>query len=143
MIIRVSRLCFLATQANDEPHISLMTFSYYTTPVEDVIVFTMRRDTKKYQQIVNNHKVNEYMPYNMRCGQGCCCWWWWSNSVVVPLSFDHRIDQVGMSVADDDDLLVSFLHIYLSFDSLIEKYYHDYLLYNRWQYWFMTSLIWI
>ena len=70
MIIRVSRLCFLATQANDEPHISLMTFSYYTTPVEDVIVFTMRRDTKKYQQIVNNHKVNEYIPYNMRCGQG-------------------------------------------------------------------------
>ena len=58
MIIRVSRLCFLATQANDEPHISLMTFSYYTTPEEDVIVFTMRRDTKKYQQIMNNHKVD-------------------------------------------------------------------------------------
>lgn len=55
--------------------------------------------------------------------------------MVVPLSFDHRVDQVGMSVADDDDdLLVSCLHICLFYDSIIEKCYHDYLLYNRWQY---------
>ena len=119
MIIRVSRLCFLATQANDEPHISLMTFSYYTTPVEDVIVFTMRRDTKKYQQIVNNHKVNEYIPYNMRCGQGRW-WWWWmmmmdDNDDRTPWLFPcpSTIESIKLAWVLRMIMMICWYHVYI------------------------------
>lgn len=47
--------CFLATQNDGEPHLSLMRFTYYQQ--DEVVILTTRRNTKKYNQIVNNPKV--------------------------------------------------------------------------------------
>ena len=49
------RQCFLATQHDGEPHLSLMRFTYYQQ--DEVIILTTRRNTKKYNQIVSNPKV--------------------------------------------------------------------------------------
>ena len=52
---RISRLCFLATQSDGEPHLSLMNFTYVRE--EEVIVLSTRRNTKKFVQIAENPKV--------------------------------------------------------------------------------------
>lgn len=52
---RISRLCFLATQSNGEPHLSLMNFTYVQE--EEVIVLSTRRNTKKFEQITESPKV--------------------------------------------------------------------------------------
>lgn len=52
---RASKLCFLATQCDGEPHLSLMNFTYFQR--DEVIILCTRRDTKKYNQIVKNTKV--------------------------------------------------------------------------------------
>ena len=51
----MSRLCFLATQNDGEPHLSLMNFTYYQE--EEIIILCTRRNTKKFTQILNNPKV--------------------------------------------------------------------------------------
>ena len=53
--LETTRMCFLATQADGEPHLSLMRFSYYQP--DEVIILTTRRNTKKFAQIVDNSKV--------------------------------------------------------------------------------------
>ena len=45
----MSKLCFLATVSGNEPHLSLMNFTYYQQ--DEVLIFTTRRDTKKFKQI--------------------------------------------------------------------------------------------
>jgi uncharacterized pyridoxamine 5'-phosphate oxidase family protein len=53
---RGSRLCFLATESNGEPHLSLMNFTYVQKG-ESLILCT-KKNTKKYGHIMKNHKVN-------------------------------------------------------------------------------------
>ena len=48
-LLNISKLCFLATVSGSEPHLSLMNFTYYQP--DEVLIFTTRRDTKKFQQI--------------------------------------------------------------------------------------------
>jgi len=48
-LLKSSRLCFLATQADGEPHISLMNFTYHQD--EEVIIMCTRRNTKKFDQM--------------------------------------------------------------------------------------------
>lgn len=50
-----SRLCFLATQCDGEPHLSLMNFTYHQQG--EVIILCTRRNTKKFAQIMKNTKV--------------------------------------------------------------------------------------
>ncbi len=52
---RLSRLCFLATQQEGEPHLSLMNFTYYQE--EDIVIICTRRNTKKFAQLYRNPKV--------------------------------------------------------------------------------------
>eukprot|EP01031_Cornospumella_fuschlensis_P028481 gene28481-34379_t len=54
-LLRCSKLCFLATQNDGEPHLSLMNFTY-DRPTESIILCT-RRNTKKFAQIASNRKV--------------------------------------------------------------------------------------
>lgn len=54
-VLKASKLCFLATNENNEPHLSLMNFTYVAA--KEVIVLCTRRDTKKFSQIVSNPKV--------------------------------------------------------------------------------------
>lgn len=54
-VLRASRLCFLATNDNQEPHLSLMNFTYVQK--EETIVLCTRRDTKKFGQLTTNPKV--------------------------------------------------------------------------------------
>eukprot|EP01038_Epipyxis_sp_PR26KG_P011010 gene11010-14787_t len=54
-LLRSSRLCFLATQSDGEPHLSLMNFTYYHE--QEVIIVCTRRNTKKFNQILQNRKV--------------------------------------------------------------------------------------
>lgn len=48
-VLSVTRLCFLATQSEGIPHLSLMNFTYYQN--EEIIIMCTRRDTKKFGQI--------------------------------------------------------------------------------------------
>lgn len=48
-LLNISKLCFLATVSGNEPHLSLMNFTYYQP--DEVLIFTTRRNTKKFQQI--------------------------------------------------------------------------------------------
>ena len=53
-------LCFLATSSGDEPHLSLMRFTYMrslTEPGSEVLVMSTRRDTKKFKLFMANKQV--------------------------------------------------------------------------------------
>ena len=54
-LLKASRLCFLATQAEGEPHLSLMNFTYYQK--EEVIIMCTRRNTKKFEQMTSSNSV--------------------------------------------------------------------------------------
>ena len=54
-VLRTSKLCYLATQNDGNPHLSLMNFTYCRK--EEVIILSTRRNTKKFYQIVENPKV--------------------------------------------------------------------------------------
>lgn len=54
-LLLASRLCFLATQADGEPHLSLMNFTYYQA--EELIIFATRRNTKKFDQMMECNSV--------------------------------------------------------------------------------------
>lgn len=54
-ILNASRLAFLATTQDNTPHLSLMNFTYYQ--LEESIIISTRRDTKKFQQIQENPKI--------------------------------------------------------------------------------------
>ena len=54
-VLRTSKLCYLATQSDGNPHLSLMNFTYCRK--EEVIILSTRRNTKKFYQIVENPKV--------------------------------------------------------------------------------------
>jgi general stress protein 26 len=46
-LLKSARLCYLATQDEGEPHLSLMRFTYYQA--EEAIILTTRRNTKKFE----------------------------------------------------------------------------------------------
>ena len=54
-ILQISKLCHLATCTDNEPHLSLMNFTYYQ--LDEVIILCTRRNTKKYFQLLNCKKV--------------------------------------------------------------------------------------
>lgn len=54
-ILSISKLCHLATCTDNEPHLSLMNFTYYQS--DEVIILCTRRNTKKYFQLLNCKKV--------------------------------------------------------------------------------------
>ena len=54
-VLRTSKLCYLATQSEGNPHLSLMNFTYCRD--KEVIILSTRRNTKKFCQIVENPKV--------------------------------------------------------------------------------------
>ena len=54
-LLNASRLCHLGTQNNNDPHLSLMNFTYYQE--EEILILTTRKDTKKYKHMVNCNKV--------------------------------------------------------------------------------------
>lgn len=54
-VLRTSRLCYLATQSDGNPHLSLMNFTYCRD--KEVIILSTRRNTKKFYQIVENPSV--------------------------------------------------------------------------------------
>jgi len=54
-LLKASRLCFLATTANDEPHLSLMNFTYHQE--EEIIIMCTRRNTKKFEQMTASSSV--------------------------------------------------------------------------------------
>ena len=49
-LLNASRLCHLATQDNNDPHLSLMNFTYHQE--EEILIMTTRKNTKKYEQMV-------------------------------------------------------------------------------------------
>lgn len=55
-ILRASKLCYLATALEGEPHLSLMNFTYHQ--LEEVILMSTRRDTKKFALLEANPKVS-------------------------------------------------------------------------------------
>ena len=54
-ILQATRLCYLATHDNQEPHLSLMNFTYIQN--REIIVLCTRRSTKKFKQLSANPKV--------------------------------------------------------------------------------------
>ncbi len=50
-LLNASRLCFLGTSESNEPHLSLMNFTYYKEM--ECIIMGTRRDTKKYEQMLS------------------------------------------------------------------------------------------
>lgn len=53
-------LCFLATSNDSAPHLSLMRFSFSSAlddPEKEVVIVSTRRNTKKYQFILENKEV--------------------------------------------------------------------------------------
>ena len=54
-VLRTSKLCYLATQSDGNPHLSLMNFTYCRD--KEVIILSTRRNTKKYYQIIENPSV--------------------------------------------------------------------------------------
>ena len=48
-LLKLSKLCFLATVNDSEPHLSLMNFTYFQQ--DEVLIVCSRRDTKKYFQL--------------------------------------------------------------------------------------------
>lgn len=54
-VLRTSKLCYLATQSDGNPHLSLMNFTYCRK--EEVLILSTRRNTKKFYQIIENPKV--------------------------------------------------------------------------------------
>lgn len=48
-LLQISKLCFLATINESEPHLSLMNFTYYQP--DEVMIVCTRRNTKKYEHI--------------------------------------------------------------------------------------------
>jgi len=54
-LLCASRLCFLATAEVNNPHLSLMNFTY--SRQGDQIILATRRETKKYEQILSSANV--------------------------------------------------------------------------------------
>lgn len=54
-VLKNSKLCYLATCYDGSPHLSLMNFTYFQG--EEVIILSTRRNTLKFQQIIENPKV--------------------------------------------------------------------------------------
>ena len=50
-----TRLCFMASQQDSEPHLCLMNFTYHHE--EEILILCTRRDTKKFLQLVENPSV--------------------------------------------------------------------------------------
>ena len=48
-LLEASQLCFLSTSTNNDPHLSLMNFTYYQK--EEIVIMCTQRDTKKFRQI--------------------------------------------------------------------------------------------
>ncbi|CAN0237439.1 unnamed protein product, partial [Phaeothamnion confervicola] len=54
-LLEASSLCFLSTFSDDHPHLSLMNFTYFQA--EEIIIFSTRRDTKKFDLVERGHNV--------------------------------------------------------------------------------------
>lgn len=54
-LLKKERVCFLATSLHDQPHLSLMNFTFL--PEEGLIILSSRRNTKKVTNILNNPQV--------------------------------------------------------------------------------------
>ena len=54
-LLEASQLCFLSTSHNNDPHLSLMNFTYYQP--DEVIILCTKRETKKFRQIVKSNTV--------------------------------------------------------------------------------------
>lgn len=51
-LLEKSTVCFLATSLHDQPHLSLMNFTFL--PSEELLILSSRKDTKKFHNILNN-----------------------------------------------------------------------------------------
>lgn len=54
-LLEASQLCFLSTSHNNDPHLSLMNFTYYQP--DEVIILCTKRETKKFRQIIKSNTV--------------------------------------------------------------------------------------
>lgn len=54
-LLRASQLCFLSTSYGNDPHLSLMNFTYYQE--DEVVIMATKRDTKKFRQILQSNTV--------------------------------------------------------------------------------------
>jgi hypothetical protein len=54
-LLQASQLCFLSTSFGNDPHLSLMNFTYYQE--EEVVIMATKRDTKKFRQITRSNTV--------------------------------------------------------------------------------------
>ena len=54
-LLNASQLCFLSTSFGNDPHLSLMNFTYYQP--EEVVIMCTKRDTKKFRQIMQSSSV--------------------------------------------------------------------------------------
>ena len=54
-LLEASQLCFLSTSHNNDPHLSLMNFTYYQK--DEVVILCTKRDTKKFRQIIKSNTV--------------------------------------------------------------------------------------
>ena len=54
-LLNASQLCFLSTSYGNDPHLSLMNFTYYQE--EELVIMCTKRDTKKFRQIVKSNTV--------------------------------------------------------------------------------------
>ena len=54
-LLEASQLCFLSTSHNNDPHLSLMNFTYYQK--DELVIMCTKRDTKKFRQIIKSNTV--------------------------------------------------------------------------------------
>ena len=54
-LLQASQLCFLSTSFRNDPHLSLMNFTYYQD--EEIVIMATKRDTKKFRQISQSGHV--------------------------------------------------------------------------------------
>lgn len=54
-LLEEEKICFLATSWNDQPHLSMMNFTYL--PEEELIILSTRMNTKKFRNMQQNPAV--------------------------------------------------------------------------------------
>lgn len=105
-LLNISKLCFLATVSGNEPHLSLMNFTYYQP--DEVLIFTTRRNTKKFQQIQDCSNVAVLAHDFPHLAQD-------ASSPNSGYSRKWSITLNGIAKCLDDDDPVSIKYRYISF----------------------------
>lgn len=93
-LLDTEKFCCLGTSYKDQPHISLMNFTYIHK--ERAIILSSRKDTEKMKQMKKNNKVSILLNNT-------------SNKIETPISC--TIDGIASILEENESLLYRNIHL--------------------------------